>query len=68
MEFDKQIPDSHQLGPLCDKFQSMCMSILKQVVEFYDTVMKKSWNFVAKISWQPCSGLKKTDYPIVRDK
>ncbi len=23
-------------------------------MEFYDTVMEKSWNFVAKISWQPC--------------
>ncbi len=26
----------------------------QEVMEFYDTVMEKSWNFVAKISWQPC--------------
>ena len=25
-----------------------------EVVEFYDTVMEKSWIFFAKISWQPC--------------
>ena len=24
------------------------------VMEFCDMVMEKSWNFVAKISWQPC--------------
>ncbi len=25
-----------------------------EVMEFCDTVMEKSWNFVSKISWQPC--------------
>ncbi len=25
-----------------------------EVMEFFDRVMEKSWNFVAKISWQPC--------------
>ncbi len=25
-----------------------------EVMEFFDTVMEKSWNFVVKISWQPC--------------
>ena len=25
-----------------------------EVMEFCDTVMEKSWNFVVKISWQPC--------------
>ncbi len=27
-----------------------------EVIEFCDTVMEKSWDFVAKISWQPCIG------------
>ncbi len=37
------------------KFQQMCMSIKTdwEVMEFHDKVMEKSWNFVAKISWQP---------------
>ena len=26
----------------------------EEVMEFCDTVMEKSWNFVATISWQPC--------------
>ncbi len=25
-----------------------------EVMEFCDTVLEKSWNSVAKISWQPC--------------
>ncbi len=29
-----------------------------EVMEFCDTVMEKSWNFVAKISWQPCEMMK----------
>ena len=40
MEFDKQ-----------GSYQHVCRY---RVMEFCDTVMKKSWNFVAKISWQPC--------------
>ena len=26
----------------------------KEVLEFCDTVMEMSWNFVATITWQPC--------------
>ena len=28
-----------------------------EVMEFYDMVMEKSWNFVANISWQPWIGI-----------
>ena len=47
MEFDKQILYSHESAPT-----TMYVDI--EVMEFCDTVMEKSWNFVAKISWQPC--------------
>ncbi len=26
----------------------------KEVMEFFDTVMEKSWDFVTTIPWQPC--------------
>ena len=29
---------------------------MEEVMEFFYMVMEKSWNFVAKISWQPCIG------------
>ncbi len=29
-----------------------------EVMGFCDTVMEKSWNFVATISWQPCGNTK----------
>ncbi len=29
----------------------------QEVMEFCDTVMEKSWNFVATISWQPCESV-----------
>ncbi len=29
------------------------MYVDKEVMEFCDTVMEKSWNFVTQISWQP---------------
>ena len=31
------------------------LDVDEEVMEFYDMVMEKSWNFVAKISWQPCN-------------
>ena len=37
------------------KFQnSTNMYVDIEVMEFSDTVMEKSWNFVATILWQPC--------------
>ncbi len=44
-------------------FQNLTnMHVYIEVMEFCDTVMEKSWNFVAKISWQPWFGIETTLY------
>ncbi len=48
MEYDKQMVNFHKLAPL---HGNVYVDI--EVMEFFETVMEKSWNFVAKISWQP---------------
>ncbi len=46
LEFDKLFLTAFQ-NPT-----NVCVDI--EVMEFCYEVMEKSWNFVAKISWQPC--------------
>ncbi len=56
MEFYKQILNSHELVPLCTAFQDPTVVYVDQeVMEFFYTVLEKSWNFVTTISWQSCT-------------
>ncbi len=56
MDFYKQILTSHhhELVPLRGSLSNSSQCVCQEVMEFYDTIMKKSWNFVTKISRQPC--------------
>ncbi len=62
MEFwnkDKKSWKSHgnwPIGPTFCKLAKLCYDWSKPelVMEFCHWVMEKSWNFVMKISWQPC--------------
>ena len=55
MEFDSKFLILMNRRHYAAAFQTPTnMYVDKGVMEFCDMVMEKSWNFVAKISWQPC--------------
>ncbi len=55
MEFDKLLilMNWRRYTAAFQNCTNMYVDTSIEVMEFCDTVMEKSWNFVAKISWQP---------------